>query len=341
MVFPGTGGSDTAGLGGRGGPYRLDRGHKVHQVSDKAKAEVSNEARAAAKEIAQKALKQRLQEIGMEEQQWTMYERFANPIRDDISKLRGILDAMELRSSERGWLKRQPYGEIDDTRLVDGVTGDRYIYKRRNGMEDAPLGRKKRIRFVLDISGSMYRFNGHDQRLIRCLEAALLIMESFQSLRDSSKFEYSIVGHSGDSPCIQLVDWGVAPSNEMERLKVLLSMLAHSQYCSSGDFTLEALGNAIDHVSHLGGGGDIDEGTVICLSDANLARYGIDPRQLGKIIEAGSQRGVKAYMIFIASFGQEADDIRKYLPVGRSYMCMETSDLPRVVRDILTSQVFK
>ena len=30
----GTGGSDTAGLGGRGGPYRLDKGHTVHQISD-------------------------------------------------------------------------------------------------------------------------------------------------------------------------------------------------------------------------------------------------------------------------------------------------------------------
>lgn len=29
----GSGGSDTAGLGGRGGPYRLDKGHKVHQVT--------------------------------------------------------------------------------------------------------------------------------------------------------------------------------------------------------------------------------------------------------------------------------------------------------------------
>ena len=28
----GTGGRDTAGLGGRGGPYRLDAGHPVHQV---------------------------------------------------------------------------------------------------------------------------------------------------------------------------------------------------------------------------------------------------------------------------------------------------------------------
>lgn len=30
----GTGGRDTAGLGGKGGPYRLDKGHKVHQVSE-------------------------------------------------------------------------------------------------------------------------------------------------------------------------------------------------------------------------------------------------------------------------------------------------------------------
>ena len=28
----GTGGRDTAGLGGVGGPYRLDAGHDVHQV---------------------------------------------------------------------------------------------------------------------------------------------------------------------------------------------------------------------------------------------------------------------------------------------------------------------
>lgn len=30
----GTGGRDTAGLGGKGGPYRLDKGHKVHQVNN-------------------------------------------------------------------------------------------------------------------------------------------------------------------------------------------------------------------------------------------------------------------------------------------------------------------
>ena len=33
----GTGGRDTAGLGGKGGPYRLDAGHDVHQLSDEEK----------------------------------------------------------------------------------------------------------------------------------------------------------------------------------------------------------------------------------------------------------------------------------------------------------------
>jgi hypothetical protein len=131
----------------------------------------------------------------------------------------------------------------------------------------------------------------------------------------------------------------------MERLKVLQTMLAHSQYCESGDFTLEAMRNAIDNISNFGNGlygeGASNDGTVICLSDANLARYGIDTRQLGNLIETGTDKGVKAYMIFIASFGEEAMAITKSLPIGRGYICMETSDIPKVVKDILTSQVLK
>lgn len=36
----GTGGRDTAGLGGKGGPYRLDAGHDVHQLSDEEKKNI-------------------------------------------------------------------------------------------------------------------------------------------------------------------------------------------------------------------------------------------------------------------------------------------------------------
>ena len=39
----GTGGRDTAGLGGKGGPYRLDAGHTVYQVSDAEKDTVPEE----------------------------------------------------------------------------------------------------------------------------------------------------------------------------------------------------------------------------------------------------------------------------------------------------------
>ena len=72
----GTGGRDTAGLGGKGGPYRLDAGHNVYQLSDEEKMAVPEEVghinmissthtymytqvRQAARELGQKALKER------------------------------------------------------------------------------------------------------------------------------------------------------------------------------------------------------------------------------------------------------------------------------------------
>ena len=131
----------------------------------------------------------------------------------------------------------------------------------------------KRLRFVMDCSGSMYRFNGYDERLIRCLEAALLIMESFDGFQ--SRFDYSIVGHSGDSSCIELVEFGQPPRNELEKMQVLQKMLAHSQYCQSGDFTLEAIDRAIvDVTGHATGQDDGVDCLVIGVSDANLSRYG-------------------------------------------------------------------
>lgn len=59
--FPG--GRDTAGLGGKGGPYRLDAGHKVYQVSQAEKDAVPEEVRRAAREMAEKAFKDRFVHI--------------------------------------------------------------------------------------------------------------------------------------------------------------------------------------------------------------------------------------------------------------------------------------
>ena len=38
------------------------------------------------------------------------------------------------------------------------------------------------IRLVVDVSGSMYRFNGYDGRLDRMVEAVLMVMEACQNL---------------------------------------------------------------------------------------------------------------------------------------------------------------
>jgi MoxR-like ATPase len=50
----GTGGRDTAGLGGVGGPYRLDAGHDVHQISDEEKRvlDENEAAKAAARKVS-------------------------------------------------------------------------------------------------------------------------------------------------------------------------------------------------------------------------------------------------------------------------------------------------
>lgn len=53
------GGSNTAGLGGFGGPYRLDAGHNVAQVPQWQKDNVPEHVRQAAREMAQKAFKER------------------------------------------------------------------------------------------------------------------------------------------------------------------------------------------------------------------------------------------------------------------------------------------
>ena len=188
----------------------------------------------------------------------------------------------------------------------------------------------------------MYRFNGYDERLNRCLEAAALVMESFDGMED--RFDYSIVGHSGDSKCIELVPFGNPPKNDKERMRVLQSMVAHSQFCQSGDNTVPAIRQAIKDVSRGYGDGEdsIEDCIVIAVSDANLARYGISPKELGRSMSVETNdRGFKtrAFCVFIASFGSEADDIRRDLPLGRGFVCMQTSELPRIVRNILTSEI--
>jgi len=54
-----------------------------------------------------------------------------------------------------------------------------------------PQIKPKRIRFLFDISASMYRFQ-YDGRLQRSLETAVMLMESFNLLTRKDKYAWDV-----------------------------------------------------------------------------------------------------------------------------------------------------
>ncbi|XP_049904645.1 von Willebrand factor A domain-containing protein 8 [Epinephelus moara] len=328
----GTGGRDTAGLGGKGGPYRLDAGHKVYQVSQAEKDAVPEEVRRAAREMGEKAFKERLKEIDMSEYDAATYERFSNAVRRQVQSLRIILDSLQAKGKERQWLKNQALGELDDAKIIDGLTGEKAIYKRRGELDPepgTPQQKPKRLRVLADVSGSMYRFNGVDGRLERSMEAVCMVMEALENYEH--KFKYDIVGHSGDGYDIELVRVDKVPKNDKQRLKVLKTMHAHAQFCMSGDYTLEGTETSIKELARE----EADEHFVVVLSDANLERYGIRPERFARVLTSDPQ--VNAFAIFIGSLGDQAARLQKTLPAGRSFVAMDTKQIPQILQQIFTS----
>ncbi|XP_074550636.1 von Willebrand factor A domain-containing protein 8 [Halichoeres trimaculatus] len=328
----GTGGRDTAGLGGKGGPYRLDAGHKVYQISQAEKDAVPEEVRRAAREMGEKAFKERLKEINMSEYDATTYERFSSAVRRQVQSLRIILDTLQAKGKERQWLKNQALGDLDDAKIIDGLTGEKAIYKRRGELDPepgTPQQKPKRLRVLADVSGSMYRFNGVDGRLERSMEAVCMVMEALENYEH--KFKYDIMGHSGDGFDIELVRADKVPKNNKERLKVLRTMHAHSQFCMSGDYTLEGTDASIKELARE----EADEHFVVVLSDANLERYGIRPERFAQVLTSDPE--VNAFAIFIGSLGDQAERLQRTLPAGRSFVAMDTKQIPQILQQIFTS----
>ncbi|CAG0920479.1 unnamed protein product [Notodromas monacha] len=333
----GTGGRDTAGLGGVGGPYRLDSGHNVFQVSDAEKAAVPPEVLAAARELAEKTFKKRMEEIKMNPLEIHLYQNIIDRIGPEIKKLRTIISTLQAKDKERQWVRLQTQGDLDDGRIVEGLTGEKTIYRRRAEKEPelgTPQVKPKHIRLVVDVSGSMYRFNGYDGRLGREQEAVLLMMEAF--LGSSEKIRYDIYGHSGDSESVPLVKMHSPPSNPKERFDILQMMEAHSQFCLSGDNTIAAIERAAKEVNALE---NCDEKFVVVLSDANLERYGVSPRRLAFAIE--SQQDVNVTVVFVGSLGPQAERLKQSLPAGRGHVCMDTKLLPQILQQIFASSLLR
>ncbi|KAF5289201.1 hypothetical protein FQR65_LT00087 [Abscondita terminalis] len=330
----GTGGRDTAGLGGKGGPYRLDKGHKVHQLSDEEKAAIPEHVKQAAREMGRRAFEQRLKEIGMSGYDASLYGQFSDAVAKQVQSLRIILGSLQAKNKERQWTKNETSGELDDMKLIDGLLGEKTIFRRRTDQEPelgSPQSKPKLLRLVADVSGSMYRFNSYDGRLDRELEAAVLLMEAMEGFED--KIQYDITGHSGDSHDIKFVRRNDPPKNNKERLNVLKTMHAHAQFCFSGDNTLEATELAIKSMAKE----ECDEAIVVILSDANLQRYGIPAKNLSEALTSSEK--VNAYAVFIGSLGDQAERLTQSLPAGRSFICTDVSTLPQILNQIFSSSV--
>ena len=136
--------------------------------------------------------------------------------------LKSLTGSLQAKSNERQWWRHQTSGELDDTKLIEGLTGEKNIYRRRAEKEPeigAPQLKPKRLKFVVDVSGSMYRFNGYDGRLDREMEACIMAMEAFNGYEE--KIKYDIVGHSGEDYNIVFVDHKQPPVDNKQRLEAI------------------------------------------------------------------------------------------------------------------------
>lgn len=284
-------------------------------LTEEQKEEVSEEWHNKARQMADEAYAHRLSELKMSAHDESEYRRLLQPVEAQISAFRLVLQSHEAKERERSW-QQQTQGELDEMRLVDGIAGARNIYRRR-AMAEETGGEQvlpKRIKFVMDCSGSMYTFNRIDQRLQRLMEASIFIFESFAGFE--YKYEYAMVGHSGSGPEAEsLVAWAKPPKSAKEQLAIVKQMAAHAQYSHSGDHTLEATDRAIKDVLRK----PADEYYVFVVSDADLARYGISPAAWNKILM--QDKRVNAYIILISSNTDEAETIKSGLTAGHGFVC--------------------
>ncbi|KIY70240.1 hypothetical protein CYLTODRAFT_488278 [Cylindrobasidium torrendii FP15055 ss-10] len=329
----GTGGRDTAGLGGRGGYKRLWKGGEIKQVSEELKADVPEHIKERARLMAKEELAQRLKDLDMGPVEAQEYSNILRATESHMNSLFDLLENLAAKEEERVWIKRQTDGELDDSRLTEGLTGEATVYKRR-GMEKPELGRPqikpKRIRFIFDVSASMYRFQ-YDGRLKRSQETAVMLMETFDRLSRKDKYVWDMYGHSGDGPEIPLVQADAYPATVKDRWKVVEKMEVIPQYAFAGDYTVEAIRKGVQQVAKY----DADDWFVIAITDANFGRYNIQPEDITRAMKKDPK--VNTALVCIGE-GAEAPWISKRLP-GQGFTVRNTSDIPAVLRSILSTMV--
>ena len=335
----GTGGNSTAGLGGKHGPYRFDAGFDVHQVPDEEKKWTDPAAEERARKMAREALAARLKEISMSSGQFEAYESYRIKVAPQIASLRNVLNSLTTSSKSAHWKRGEMEGQLDEQRLVEALTGESNVFKRLVRSKSSVRGSGKvYIECLLDCSASMYRFQGHDRRLTRLMECTTLLMEAFDGV-GTTRVELGISGHSGQDKRVQLLgdDSNKLPTTVKGRYEVLERIVAHTQYCWSGDSTFAAVGEAIRLIEKKGS--DSDDRHVFVISDANFSRYNLSPARYASI--AQENPGVTVTSIFVGSLGHEAEKLEKALAKGTSYVVHDTAELSGIFAISLRKAVAK
>jgi hypothetical protein len=145
----GGGGSSSAGGGGAGSADPDVEGRKSGTIDAanfnlRTANDVPKEISDATKELHSMAMKKRLEQLNMNEKDMATFADYHRNVQREIRELRAILETVEAKNKERVWLKHQTSGDVDDSKLIEGVTGDRAIYKRRGEAQHDPGFQAKR-----------------------------------------------------------------------------------------------------------------------------------------------------------------------------------------------------
>jgi hypothetical protein len=58
-----------------------------------------------------------------------VYAEFSDKISRQVGLLKNIVDSLEAKEKERRWAKHQTSGDLDDGKLIEGLSGEKAIYR--------------------------------------------------------------------------------------------------------------------------------------------------------------------------------------------------------------------
>ena len=78
-----------------------------------------------------------------------------------MQALRVILDNLQVKGKARQWMKHQTIEDLDNTKLNEGLTGEKNIYRLRAEHHPelgTPSEQPQHSRLLVNVSGSIYRY---------------------------------------------------------------------------------------------------------------------------------------------------------------------------------------